>query len=132
MGARRPTVRPRGVRGIVSLGGSGGGAAEQMCILSDRGQLAFDAGTGCGPPGPRVLNSNQSIRITWISTVCGADGESGDLTDLLTAAGFTGSHRSYPHNLQYSTQQWVDIAFTFSNHLTLAADKATELRTRYG
>jgi hypothetical protein len=32
--------------------------------------------------------------------------------------------------LHYSTQQWLDIAFTFSNHLTLAADKATELRAR--
>jgi hypothetical protein len=32
--------------------------------------------------------------------------------------------------LHYSTQQWVDTAFTFSNHLTLAADKAAELRTK--
>ena len=49
---------------------------------------------------------------------------------MLTGAGFTVTHRSYQHNLHYSTQQWVDIAFTFSNHLTLAADKATELRSK--
>ena len=60
----------------------------------------------------------------------GADGAPDDLTDLLTRAGFTVTHRSYQHNLHYSTQQWVDIAFTFSNHLTLAADKATELRSK--
>ncbi|HEY9305756.1 MAG TPA: class I SAM-dependent methyltransferase [Mycobacterium sp.] len=59
-----------------------------------------------------------------------ADGEPGDLDDLLTGAGFTVTHRSSPHNLHYSTQQWIDIAFTFSNHLTLATDKAAELRAR--
>jgi SAM-dependent methyltransferase len=60
----------------------------------------------------------------------GADGEPSDLTDLLAGAGFAVTHRSYQHHLHYSTQQWVDIAFTFSNHLTLDSDKATELRAR--
>jgi hypothetical protein len=32
--------------------------------------------------------------------------------------------------LSYSRQQWLDLAFTYSNHLTLAAEKATERRTR--
>jgi hypothetical protein len=34
------------------------------------------------------------------------------------------------HDLHYSAQQWVDIAFTFSHQLILPADKASELRAR--
>jgi SAM-dependent methyltransferase len=58
------------------------------------------------------------------------DGNPDEIVDLLTAAGFTVTQRRYPHDLHYSAQQWVDIAFTFSHQLILAADKATELRTR--
>lgn len=58
------------------------------------------------------------------------DGNPDDLAALLTAAGFTVTQRSYPHSLRYSAQQWIEIAFTYSNHLTLAAEQASELRTR--
>jgi SAM-dependent methyltransferase len=58
------------------------------------------------------------------------DGNPDDLATLLAAAGFTVTHQRYPHNLHYSAQQWVELAFTYSNHLTLAADKAVELRKR--
>lgn len=58
------------------------------------------------------------------------DGNSDDVAALLTAAGFTVTQRRYPHDLHYSAQQWVDIAFTFSHQLILAAEKATELRAR--
>jgi SAM-dependent methyltransferase len=59
-----------------------------------------------------------------------ADGNPDEIADLLTAAGFTVTQRRYPHDLHYSAQQWVDIAFTFSHQLILDADKATELRAR--
>ncbi|MGA8544359.1 MAG: methyltransferase domain-containing protein [Mycobacterium sp.] len=98
-------------------------------ILSDRGQLAL-MWNRLRPTRPTRAQFESIYKDYMDIDARGADGESGDLTDLLTAAGFMVTHRSYPHNLQYSTQQWVDIAFTFSNHLTLAADKATELRTR--
>lgn len=58
------------------------------------------------------------------------DGNPDQIVDRLAAAGFTATQHRYPHDLHYSAQQWVDIAFTFSNQLILAADQATELRAR--
>lgn len=58
------------------------------------------------------------------------DGNPDEIADLLAAAGFTVTQRRYPHDLHYAAQQWVDIAFTFSNQLILPAEKAAELRAR--
>ncbi|MGO8965932.1 class I SAM-dependent DNA methyltransferase [Mycobacterium sp.] len=58
------------------------------------------------------------------------DGNPDEIVDLLAAAGFTVAQRRYPHDLHYSAQQWIDIAFTFSNQLILADDKAAALRAR--
>ena len=52
------------------------------------------------------------------------------LIAAITASGFTVEERTYPRNDHYSTEQWLDLAFTYSNHLPLAADKASELRAR--
>ncbi|MGH3643362.1 MAG: class I SAM-dependent methyltransferase [Mycobacterium sp.] len=48
----------------------------------------------------------------------------------ITASGFTVEERTYPRDDHYSTEQWLDLAFTYSNHLVLAAEKASELRSR--
>ena len=48
----------------------------------------------------------------------------------ITASGFTVEERTYPRDDHYSTEQWLDLAFTYSNHLVLAAEQASELRTR--
>jgi SAM-dependent methyltransferase len=48
----------------------------------------------------------------------------------ITASGFTVEERTYPRHAHYSTEHWLDLAFTYSNHLILAADKASELRAR--
>src|SRR5271156_5291774 len=58
------------------------------------------------------------------------DGNPGEVIDMIAAARFIVTERKYPHDLHYSAQQWVDIAFTFSNQLILAADKTTALRAR--
>ena len=58
------------------------------------------------------------------------DGSPAEVVDLIAAAGFTVTQQTYPHDLHYSAQQWVDIAFTFSNQLLVAEDKAPELRAR--
>ena len=52
------------------------------------------------------------------------------LIDSITASGFTVEERTYPRDDHYSTEQWLELAFTYSNHLVLAADKASELRTK--
>jgi SAM-dependent methyltransferase len=98
-------------------------------ILGDGGKLAL-MWNRLRPTRPTRAQFESIYKDYMAIDARGADGEPGDLTDLLTQAGFTVTHRSYRHNLHYSTQQWVDIAFTFSKHLTLAADKATELRSR--
>ena len=58
------------------------------------------------------------------------DGHPDEIVKLIADAGFNVSQRRYPHDLHYTAQQWVDIAFTFSNQLLIPADKADELRTR--
>jgi SAM-dependent methyltransferase len=98
-------------------------------ILSDGGKLAL-IWNRLRPTKPTRAEFESIYKDYMDIDARGADGEPNDLTGLLTAAGFTVIHRSHPHDLHYSTQQWLDIAFTFSNHLTLAADKATELRAR--
>jgi SAM-dependent methyltransferase len=58
------------------------------------------------------------------------DGDPDELVDAITAAGYAVTKRGYPRSLHYSQQQWLDLAFTHSNHLTLDPGQATELRTR--
>jgi SAM-dependent methyltransferase len=48
----------------------------------------------------------------------------------ITASGFTVEERTYPREDHYSTEQWLDLAFTYSSHLVLDAEKASELRTK--
>ncbi|MDT5314862.1 MAG: hypothetical protein QOE74_3882, partial [Mycobacterium sp.] len=52
------------------------------------------------------------------------------LIDSIAASGFTVEERTYPRDDHYSTEQWLDLAFTYSNHLVLAAEKASELRSK--
>jgi SAM-dependent methyltransferase len=58
------------------------------------------------------------------------DGNFDEFAAAVAGAGYTVTQRSYLRDLRYSRHQWLDLAFTHSNHLTLAADKATELRAR--
>ena len=52
------------------------------------------------------------------------------LIAAITASGFTAEQRTYPRHDHYSTEQWLDLAFTYSTHLILATEKASELRAR--
>jgi hypothetical protein len=52
------------------------------------------------------------------------------LVAAITASGFTVEVRNYPRNDHYSTEEWLDLAFTYSTHLILTAEKAAELRVR--
>jgi len=98
-------------------------------ILSDGGKLAL-IWNRLRPTRPTRAEFESIYKDYMDIDARSADGEPADLTELLTRAGFTVSQRSYPHKLHYPTDQWIDIAFTFSNHLTLTADKASELRFR--
>jgi SAM-dependent methyltransferase len=53
-----------------------------------------------------------------------------DLRSTLASYGYAVAQHTYPVNLQYSRDQWLDYAFTHSNHLVLAAERAAELRAR--
>jgi SAM-dependent methyltransferase len=52
------------------------------------------------------------------------------LVDTLAAHGYVVEQHTYPLNLQYTRDQWLDYAFTHSNHLILTAAQAVELRAR--
>lgn len=53
-----------------------------------------------------------------------------ELIESITARGFTVEERTYPRHAHYSTQRWIDLAFTYSSHLILADEKASQLRAR--
>ncbi|MDT5081126.1 MAG: hypothetical protein QOJ80_5763 [Mycobacterium sp.] len=59
-----------------------------------------------------------------------AEHRTAGLVNSIAAGGFTVEERTYPRDDHYSTEQWLDLAFTYSNHLVLAAEKASELRSK--
>lgn len=98
-------------------------------ILDDGGQLAL-IWNRLRPTRPTRAEFESIYRDYMNVERRSTDGNPDEIVDLLTAAGFTVTQRRYPHDLHYSAQQWVDIAFTFSHQLILPADKASELRAR--
>jgi SAM-dependent methyltransferase len=98
-------------------------------ILSDGGKLAL-IWNRLRPTRPTRAEFEAIYREYMDADRHTPDGKPDDIVNLLTAAGFTVTQRRYPHDLHYSAQQWVDIAFTFSHQLILPADKASELRAR--
>lgn len=59
-----------------------------------------------------------------------ADSDAREVLDRIASAGFDVTQRTYPHDEHYSRERWLDLSFTYSNQLTLPADKADELRAR--
>jgi SAM-dependent methyltransferase len=98
-------------------------------LLDDGGKLAL-IWNRLRPTSPTRADFEEIYRdYTDIGTHSG-DGRPREVAEMIAAAGFTVTERKYPHDLHYSAQQWVDIAFTFSHQLLVAADKADELRAR--
>lgn len=98
-------------------------------ILDDGGKLAL-IWNRLRPTSPTRAEFESIYRDYMDVETHRGDGNPGEVIDMIAAAGFTVTQQKYPHDLHYSAQQWVDIAFTFSHQLVLAADKATELRAR--
>jgi SAM-dependent methyltransferase len=98
-------------------------------ILGDGGKLAL-IWNRLRPTRPTRAEFESIYRDYMDVETRRGDGNPEEIANLLTAAGFTVTQRRYPHDLHYSAQQWVDIAFTFSHQLILPAEKATELRAR--
>jgi len=40
--------------------------------------------------------------------------------------------RTYPRDEPYDGERWLDLVFTYSNHLVLDADRQRQLRSRLG
>ena len=98
-------------------------------ILSDGGRLAL-IWNRLRPTSPTRAEFETIYRDYMDVDRRRTDGNPDEIVDLLTASGFSVTQRRYRHDLHYSAQQWVDIAFTFSGQLILTPDKASELRTR--
>ena len=98
-------------------------------ILDDGGKLAL-IWNRLRPTNPTRAEFEAIYRDYMNVETHRGDGNPGEVIDMIAAAGFTVTEQKYPHDLHYSAQEWVDIAFTFSHQLILAADKATELRAR--
>jgi SAM-dependent methyltransferase len=97
-------------------------------ILSDGGRMAL-IWNRLQPTRPAPADF-ASIYQDFMDVDTPTNGRADDVVAMITAAGFTIAQREYPHTLHYSAQRWLDLVFTYSNHLTLAAEKASELRAR--
>jgi SAM-dependent methyltransferase len=98
-------------------------------ILDDGGKLAL-IWNRLRPTNPARAEFEEIYSDYMDVETRSGDGHPGDVADMIAASGFNVTQRKYPHDLHYSAQQWVDIAFTFSNQLLIPADKAEELRAR--
>jgi SAM-dependent methyltransferase len=76
------------------------------------------------------MDPGSSVFGGWPNDLVDTERRAERMSTSITASGFTVEERTYPRRAHYSTQQWLDLAFTHSNHLVLAADKASELRAR--
>ncbi len=98
-------------------------------ILTDGGKLAL-IWNRLRPTNPTRAEFEQIYRDYTDVETRGGDGSPGEVVDMIGAAGFNVTQQTYPHDLHYSAEQWVDIAFTFSTQLLVAEDRAAELRAR--
>jgi SAM-dependent methyltransferase len=74
-------------------------------------------------PGSAVIGGSSNGLVE-------SDGNTSGLIASITASGFAVERRTYPRHAYYSAEHWLDLVFTYSNHLVLAAEKASELRAR--
>lgn len=98
-------------------------------ILNDGGKLAL-IWNRLRPVNPSRAEFEKIYRDYMNVETRNGDGSPGEVVDMIASHGFTVTKRKYPHDLHYSAQQWVNIAFTFSHQLLVPEDKATELRAR--
>jgi SAM-dependent methyltransferase len=98
-------------------------------ILDDGGKLAL-IWNRLRPTRPTRAEFESIYRDYMDVETHRGDGNPNEIANLLTAAGFSVEQRRYPHDLHFSADKWVDIAFTFSHQLILPTDKAAELRTK--
>ena len=49
---------------------------------------------------------------------------------MLEDAGFAVRQHNYQREAHYERDEWLDLVFTYSNHLVLPTEKASELRDR--
>jgi SAM-dependent methyltransferase len=98
-------------------------------ILDDGGKLAL-IWNRLRPTHPTRADFESIYRDYMDIDTRRQDGNPDEIVKLIADAGFTVTQQHYPHDLHYTAQQWVDIAFTFSNQLLVPADRAAELRSR--
>ncbi|HEX7824847.1 MAG TPA: class I SAM-dependent methyltransferase [Mycobacterium sp.] len=105
-------------------------------LLTERGQLAL-AWNRLFPVAPsrrdfapiyRDYMEPGSPLVTATPTAPALDVARVD--DVLEDAGFTVRQHIYPREAQYGSDEWLDLVFTYSNHLVLPAETASELRDR--
>jgi SAM-dependent methyltransferase len=108
-------------------------------LLTARGRLAlawnrlFPVNPSRGDFAPiyRDYMEPGSPLVTATSTGGTGSGlDVGGLDDVLEGAGFTVGQSTYHRDAHFDCDQWLDLVFTYSNHLVLPADKARELRDR--
>jgi SAM-dependent methyltransferase len=98
-------------------------------LLDERGRLAL-LWNRLRPTAPTREDFELIYRDYMDVDIHPTDGNPDEIVAALTAAGYTATQRSYPHGVHYSPEQWLDLVFTYSNHITLPAEGAAELRGR--
>jgi SAM-dependent methyltransferase len=105
-------------------------------LLTDRGHLALawnrlfpvtPSRTDFAPIYRDYMEAGSPL-VTTSPTAPGLDVARVD--DMLERGGFTIRKQTYQREAHYARDEWLDLVFTYSNHLVLPAEKASELRDR--
>jgi SAM-dependent methyltransferase len=105
-------------------------------LLTDRGHLAL-AWNRLFPISPSrsdfatIYRDYMEPGSPQVAATPAAEGlDVGRVDDMLENAGFAVRQRTYQREEHYDRDAWLDLVFTYSNHLVLPPDRATELRDR--
>jgi SAM-dependent methyltransferase len=98
-------------------------------VLDNRGKLAL-LWNRLTPTRPTRYDFELIYHDYFDVDIHPTDGDPDEIIAALSAAGYAVTQRTYPRSVHYSQDQWLDLVFTYSNHLTLAGDKAEQLRAK--
>ncbi|MGH3644918.1 MAG: class I SAM-dependent methyltransferase [Mycobacterium sp.] len=98
-------------------------------VLSSGGRLAL-VWNRITPTSPRS-DDVEEIYADYLDAVARPSIETEDQsTAILAECGFTAERRHFVEELHYGSDDWLNMVFTFSNHLALEPLQRAELRSR--
>jgi hypothetical protein len=106
-------------------------------LVAGEGVRALDVGAGTGiasdqllSAGAQVLAIEPDARMARVTARSIVNRDEDGVIEMIEQCGFTTERRRVDERLHYSTEEWLNLVFTYSNHLALTPTARTDLRSR--